>query len=203
VAYVDHYVGRLLTRVRELELWDRSLIVLLSDHGHPLADHGKFLKGADRLYSELLRVPFMIRFPGAEHGGQRVRALAQFHDVLPTLLDALRIPYDQEAFHGRSLLPLIRSEGPSLRESIITGYYGAHDRCIRTETWSLILRPHDQPDELYHLVDDSTEGHNRIDEHPDVAQELTRRFANFYMRGRQPAVKGVQGRYEVAGTSLS
>jgi arylsulfatase A-like enzyme len=202
VAYVDHYIGQLLARVRELELWDRSLIVLLSDHGHPLADHGKFLKGADRLYNELLRVPFMIRFPAAEYGGRRVRALAQFHDVLPTLLDALGICYDREAFHGHSLLPLIRGEGPSLRESIITGYYGAHDRCIRTETWSLILRPDDEPDELYHLTDDPKEAHNLIDEHPDVAQELTRRFGTFYTRGRQPAVKGVQGRYEVAGTGL-
>ena len=202
VAYVDHYIGHLLAGLRELELWDRSLIVLLADHGHPLADHGKFLKGADRLYNELLRVPFMIRFPGAEYGGRRMRALAQFHDVLPTLLDALDISYDREAFHGHSLLPLIRGEGRSLRESIITGYYGAHDRCIRTETWSLILRPHGQPDELYHLAHDPKEAHNLIDEHPDVAQELTRRFGTFYMRGRQPAVKGVQGRYEVAGTGL-
>jgi arylsulfatase A-like enzyme len=188
--------------LQELELWDRSLIVLLSDHGHPLADHGKFLKGADRLYNELLRVPFMIRFPGAEYGGRRVRALAQFHDVLPTLLDALGLSYDREAFHGHSLLPLIRGEGRSLRESIITGYYGAHDRCIRTETWSLILRPHDEPDELYHLAHDPKEAHNLIDDHPDVAQDLTRHFGTFYMRDRQPAVKGVQGRYEVAGTGL-
>jgi arylsulfatase A-like enzyme len=144
----------------------------------------------------------MIRFPGAEHGGRRMRALAQFHDVLPTLLDALGLPHDQEAFHGRSLLPLIRGEGSGLRESIITGYYGPHDRCIRTETWSLILRVHDEPDELYHLIDDPKEAHNLIDEHPDVAQELARRFGAFYMRERQPVVKGVQGRYEVAGTGL-
>jgi arylsulfatase A-like enzyme len=92
---------------------------------------------------------------------------------------------------------LVSSRWTLFCKSFITGYYGAHDRCIRTEPWSLILRPHDQPDELYHLVDDPKEAHNRIDEHPDVAQELTRRFENFYMRGRPPAVKGVQDRYEV------
>ncbi len=202
VAYVDHCVGRFLDRVRELGLYDEALIVLLADHGHPLADHGKFLKGADRLYSELLKVPFLIRFPGGQYGGRRVQALGQFHDVLPTLLEALGLPFDREAFHGRSLLPVIRGEVERVRQAIITGYHGGIDRCIRTETWSYILRPDDHPDELYHLVDDPGERHNLIDQYPDVARQLLAPFGAFYSPRRRPVVKGIQGRYEVAETGL-
>lgn len=89
VAYVDHYVGKLLDTLRALGYFENSLIVLIADHGHPLADHGKFLKGGDRMYSELLKVPFMMRFPKGAYGGRRLDAVVQFHDVLPTISDAL------------------------------------------------------------------------------------------------------------------
>jgi arylsulfatase A-like enzyme len=202
VAYVDHFVGRLLDKVRELGLWDESVIVLVSDHGHPLADHGKFLKGGDRLYNELLKVPFMIRFPRGEYGGRRVEALAQFHDILPTLLSALEVPQDVEAFGGRDLMPVIRGERHPIRESVITGFYAAPDRCIRTVEWSLILRP-DQNHELYHLASDRTERNNVFESHREVADELTTRYGRFYQT--PPSMvegHGTQGQYELTGASL-
>ncbi|MBV9281641.1 MAG: sulfatase [Chloroflexi bacterium] len=201
VAYVDHYIGRFLATLRELELLDRSVVVLLADHGHPLADHGRFLKGAGRLYSELLKVPFMIRLPGGELAGSRVAGLAQFHDVLPTLLDLLEIPYDADAFHGRSLVPLMRGDVQRLREAIITGYERGEDRCIRTEGWSLIQRASGR-DELYDLVEDPAEQTNRVESRPDIAAELAGYFGDFYrVRPHRPS-GGVQGRDEVAGTAL-
>ena len=206
VAYVDHYVGRLLQRLRDLDLLDRSLVLLLADHGHPLADHGKFLKGTDRLYNELLKVPCLLRFPGGAHGGRRLTALAQFHDVMPTLLDALGVAHDPDAFNGRSLLPLIRGEVERVRDAIVTGYHRGRDRCVRTETWSLILRngdgDDDTGDELYHLLDDPGERRNLIAEHPDVARDLAARFGSFYSAEGTLAGRGVQGRDEVAGTAL-
>jgi len=66
VAFVDHCLGRLFATLEQLGYFDDSVILVLADHGHPLSDHGKFLKGPDRLYSELLRVPFMIRLPRGE-----------------------------------------------------------------------------------------------------------------------------------------
>ena len=83
VAFVDHCLGQLFASLRDLGYYDDSLILLVADHGHPLADHGKFLKGTDRMYNELLKVPFLLRLPGGRGGGERIGALAQFHDVLP------------------------------------------------------------------------------------------------------------------------
>jgi arylsulfatase A-like enzyme len=199
-AYVDHYVGVLLAKLKELGLYDDALIVFIADHGHPLADHGKFLKGGDRMYSELLKVPFMIRFPGGRHGGQRLDALASFHDVLPTLLEAVGLGNNNEALPGISLMPLIRGEAEgAVRQAVISGYFQAPDRCIRDKTWSYIRRPEGEPDELYNLVEDPKETVNLIDEHPQEAQRLAAMFGSLYKLKGAP-VKGIQGKYEVAHT---
>jgi arylsulfatase A-like enzyme len=200
VAYVDHYIGQLLSRLRELDYYENSVIVLVADHGHPLADHGKFLKGGDRMYSELLKVPFIIRFPGGEYGGQRLGALAQFQDVLPTLLDAVGMGNNIETMHGMSLMPLIRREVESLRQVIITGYHEAPDRCVRDTEWSYVRRPEGEPDELYNLIEDPRERRNLIDESPEQAAHLAAAFGSLYaVRG--VSVKGIQGRYEVGGSA--
>ena len=200
VAYVDHYLGVLLDKLRELGFFENSLIVFVADHGHPLADHGKFLKGGDRMYSELLKVPFMIRFPGGEHGGQRLDAISQFQDVLPTILDAIGMGNTLETLHGRSLMPLIRGETDSIREAIVTGYHQAPDRCIRDKTWSYIRRPEGEPDELYNLIEDPQERRNQIDEHPEEAARLASTFGPIYAVSG-PVIKGIQGRYEVEGSA--
>ncbi len=201
-AYVDHYVGVFLDKLRELGLYDQSLIILIADHGHPLAEHGKFLKGGDRLYNELLKVPFVVHLPGGQHGGQRLDALASFHDVLPTVLDAVGMGNNLDAFPGKSLLPVMRGEVGEVREAIISGYYGAADRCIRDRVWSYIRRPAEEPDELYNLQDDPGEKTNLIDHYPEQAQRLAGMFGSLYaLKG--DAVKGIQGKYEVAHTGAS
>jgi arylsulfatase A-like enzyme len=201
-AYVDHYVGRFLERLKALGLYDDSLIILIADHGHPLADHGKFLKGGDRLYNELLKVPCMVRLPGGAHGGQRLPALASFQDVLPTLLDAVGLGNNLDALPGHSLLPLIRGEVASVRQAIIAGYHEAPDRCVRDQTWSYIRRPEGQPDELYNLQEDPQERTNLIDRCPDEARRLAGLFGSLYFGKQKPAsVKGLQGKYEVADSA--
>jgi len=198
-AYVDHYVGEFIQRLKRLGLYDDALIVLIADHGHPLADHGKFLKGGDRLYNELLKVPFTIHFPGGRYAGKRLDALASFHDVLPTLLDAVGLGNNLDALPGKSLMPVIRGQADGVRDVIISGYYGAPDRCIRDKTWSYIRRPEGEPDELYNLAEDPAESHNLIDDYPQEAQRLASSFGVLYALHGTP-VKGLQGKYELEHT---
>lgn len=200
VAYVDHYIGVLLEALETWGFFENSVILLMADHGHPLADHGKFLKGPDRMYNELLKVPMMFHFPGDEWGGRTLDALGLFHDVPVTLLDALGVGAELDAFQGRSLMPVIRGEVEAVRAAIITGFHEGVDRCVRDKRWSYIRRPAEQPDELYDLVADPQERSNLIDMHPEEAQRLASIFGEMFAMSGQ-AVKGVMGRYEVGGSA--
>jgi len=199
-AFVDHCLGPLFEKLEELGYYDDSLILLLADHGHPLADHGKFLKGADRMYSELLKLPFMVRFPGGAHA-RRTKAIIQFHDVLPTLLEILGLGNNAHSMHGKSFLSVLRGEAEEHRNAIITGYHEGIDRCIRDGQWSYIQRPKDEPDELYDLVKDPQERHNLIDEEPEEAKRLSSLFGNYFRRAEGRWIKGIQGKYELASGS--
>jgi arylsulfatase A-like enzyme len=202
VAFVDHCLGRLFETLDKLGYYDDSVIVLTADHGHPLADHGKFLKGGDRMYSELLKLPFMVRLPGGR-GARRTLAIVQFHDVLPTLLDVLGVSDDGSTMNGRSFWPVLRGETDSHREVMITGYHDAEDRCIRDDNWSYILRPEGEGDELYNLVEDPRERSNVIDEYPKEAQRLAGSFGKIYQRRAAAAGSGIQGRYELGSSGLA
>jgi arylsulfatase A-like enzyme len=200
-SFTDHCLGRLFTFFEENGFYDDSAILVMADHGHPLADHGKFLKGSDRLYNELLRVPFMLRLPGARKTGRR-DAIVQFHDVLPTLLELIGIEGLESAFAGRSFRAVVEGDAETHRPAVISGYHEGLDRVVRDAGHSLILRPEGEPDELYDLVADPRERMNLIDERKDVALEMAARFARPFFKKRLPQIHGVQGKYEImAGTT--
>ena len=202
-SFVDFWLGKLFDALAEHGYYDDSVIAVVADHGHPLGDHGKFLKGTDRMYSELLKVPFIVRLPGGRNGGRRSTALAQFQDVLPTLLDLLGLAGSTGATSGLSFRRVVEGDSDSHRDAIITGYHEGIDRCIRDKRWSLILRPEGEPDELYDLQSDPRERHNLIDTHPEEAQRLARAFGSVYFRSRRSsAIKGIQGKYEMASGSV-
>ena len=108
VAYSDELTGRLIAGLRDRGLYDRSLIVVLSDHGEGLGDHGEQEHGLF-LYSETTRVPLIIKLPGQREAGRRVEAPAQHIDLLPTVLDFLHAPGPQ-GLRGRSLVPALSGQ---------------------------------------------------------------------------------------------
>jgi arylsulfatase A-like enzyme len=201
-ASVDHALGRLFEAFAELGYLDDSLIVITNDHGHPLGDHGKFLKGSDRMHGELLKCPFLVRLPGGRGGGRETRALVQFHDVLPTILDVLGQGNDTLGMHGRSFRAVLEGDSDSHRAAAISGYHEGQERCVRDETWSYVRRPEGEPDELYNLAEDTKETHNLVDEQPEEARRLASHFGPYFYRAPVTEVKGIQGRYEMGSASV-
>jgi arylsulfatase A-like enzyme len=185
-----------------------NLIVIMLDSFRQ--DHAKFLKGADRLYNELLKVPFLLRLPGGRRGGTRVSAMVQYHDVLPTLLDVMGLGGETADMHGRSFRAVVEGDAATHRDVCITGYHAGADRGVRAldgdsdRQWSLILRPEGEPDELYDLAADPRERTNLVDSAHDVAARLATRFGASYFRrqSRVSTIKGIQGAYEVASGAV-
>jgi arylsulfatase A-like enzyme len=205
-AFVDHCLGLLFEALEELGYYEDSVIVVLADHGHPLGDHGKFLKGTDRLYNELLKVPFMVRLPGGQ-GAHRTGAIIQFHDLLPTLLDLAGMHSNAVALQGHSFLPILHGDTGKHRDTIITGYHEGIDRCMRDRTWSYIQRPPGESDELYNLIEDPRERINLISDYPGEAQRLAQSFGTYYRLALQKGVsetkiRGIQGKYELASSVI-
>lgn len=201
VAFVDHCLGRLFDSLAELGYLEDSLIAITSDHGHPLGDHGKFLKGSDRMYSELLKCPFLVRLPGGA-GARQTHALAQFHDLLPTVLDLLGLSNETHAMHGRSLRAVLKGDADGHRDVVISGYHEAVERCVRDATWSYVHRPEGEADELFNLGEDPRETRNLIDDHPDEARRLASAFGASFYRAPVRKLTGLQGRYEMGSASV-
>lgn len=102
VAASDAIVGELAAELRRLGVWDRAVVVLLSDHGEGLGDHGEEQHGIF-LYREALQVPMLLKLPGGQRAGSRVATPVQLVDVMPTLLDLAGLP-QPDGLAGRSLL---------------------------------------------------------------------------------------------------
>lgn len=104
VAAADKVIGDLFAELKRLGIYDRATIVLLSDHGEGLGDHGEKQHGIF-LYRETLQVPLMVKLPGGKRGGERVTTPAQLVDVAPTLLALAGVDVPKE-LTGSSLLDL-------------------------------------------------------------------------------------------------
>lgn len=102
VAFADQQIGRLLDALDELGLSRHTLIVLTSDHGEMLGEHG--LATHLFLYEENLMVPLIIADPRGRGAGRRVESQARQIDILPTILELLDRPLP-EPIDGQSLLP--------------------------------------------------------------------------------------------------
>jgi choline-sulfatase len=104
VAAADQVVGELLDALRALGAYDRALIVLVSDHGEGLGDHGEREHGVF-LYREALQVPLLLKLPRSRLGGTTITAPAQLVDVVPTVLAAVGVE-PPTGLRGASLLTL-------------------------------------------------------------------------------------------------
>jgi arylsulfatase A-like enzyme len=104
IRYTDETLANLLTFLGAAGLADKTLIIVVSDHGEQFGEHG-FWRHGNSLYDTLLHVPLILRAPGIVPAGRRVGDVVGLIDVLPTVLDVLGLPPYAPA-QGRSLVPL-------------------------------------------------------------------------------------------------
>jgi len=90
VAYADDTVGKFIADLKKRGLYDRAIVVLLSDHGEGLGDHGELDHGVF-VYREAIQVPLIVKLPKSANAGKHVASLAALSDVLPTIVGAVHI----------------------------------------------------------------------------------------------------------------
>jgi choline-sulfatase len=173
VAWSDEIVGRIVDALRAAGTLDRTLVIVTSDHGEALGEHGEDVHGYF-VYEATLRVPLVIRGPGVT-AGTRVEGLARTVDLFPTIVDMAGLGGGPSPTSGRSLAAALRGgkadDQPSFAESLMPLLqYGWSDlRAVRDGRWKYILAP---KAELFDLQSDPGELHNLADAEPARARAL-------------------------------
>lgn len=171
VAWSDELVGRLDAALGAAGLRGDTLLIVTSDHGEGLDEHGEAVHGFF-VYETTLHVPFFARGPRVVPG-TRITAVTRTVDVLPTALDLLGLADKTPAVSGRSLAPALAGrpmdDEPTFAESLVPlVHYGWSDlRALRDGRWKYILAP--RP-EMYDLEQDPGERVNLVDQQPARAR---------------------------------
>src|SRR4051812_5018500 len=174
IAYTDSAIGRLLDRLRNLDVFSRATVVIIADHGESLGEHGERTHGTF-LYDATVRVPLLIKLPGAA-AARVVDVPVEAADVAPTLAAAAGAPLPD--VDGKSLLELIAGgSGDAERAAYAESFYQnvllgwSPLRAVRTRQWKFVAAP--RP-ELYDLESDPGERQNRVAERGALAAGLAR-----------------------------
>ena len=123
VTMVDRWFGRVLDTLDEEDLWEETVVIVTSDHGFALGDHGWIGKNDFTVYDVISRTPLMIWHPNADTSS-RVSALTTAVDLYATVLESMGIDPDTGP-HSRSLLPLIQGDSTEHRDYALFGYWGS------------------------------------------------------------------------------
>ena len=106
IRSVDAALGGLVADLKAAGLYDRTLLIVTSDHGEEFGEHGKMGWHSHTLHDELLRVPLVVKFPGSWRAGATMGAQVRGIDIAPTVMSSLGLPIPP-AFEGSDLVRFV------------------------------------------------------------------------------------------------
>ena len=193
IAFDDAQVGRVFTRLKAMQRFGAMAVLLLSDHGESLGEHGEDEHGFF-IYNATLRVPLILKMPGNSPVAKTIAQPVGAVDVAPTIAQLCGIPAaETRSFQGRSLLPAFSSAPASEDASVYAETYyprdsfGWHElRGLLNSRFVYIDAP--RP-ELYDLQHDPGESHNLAATDASLAASLREKLEEMERRysGRTPS----------------
>jgi arylsulfatase A-like enzyme len=197
ITETDKYIGKLVESLKRLNLIDKTIIVLTSDHGEEFGEHNQnkfYCEHGYTLYDEALRVPLIFVVPGDFPKGERIKSQVRLIDIMPTLFDLTQIRYEKNKVQGVSLVPFLKGKATdnngmeAISEAIITQDY--EKKSIRTNGFKYIytvlgkkgdrIIVSDDPDEqeLYDLKNDHGEKNNLYSSKTKLSYTLKKKINN-------------------------
>ena len=177
ISYVDAQVGQLLNVLDAQNRWSNTIVLLWSDHGWHLGEHGAWSKMTN--YEIATRVPLIIAAPGNHPTGQTSQSLAELVDLYPTLCDLTHLPTPAHC-EGSSLLPILNDPMATVNEvahSQFPRFKKFLGRALRTSThryveWTQKKDGTAVAEELYDHQADPYETLNIADDHPEIISAM-------------------------------
>jgi len=184
VTYTDKYLGELFEILKELELYDKSLIIVTSDHGEEFQEHGWMLHGNPYFYEELVHVPLIIKLPWATTGGKIIENLVESIDFMPTILGTLGIK-NVPKMQGENFMRIIESPDAKWKYSVF-GYSVAEGprAFLRNRRWKLVADNiyKENNFKVFDLSNDPAEEFDIMGNPQDVTDELKRELLGRYVK---------------------
>lgn len=167
-SFMDAQVGRVLATLDRLQLWDKTIVIFLGDHGYHLGERAWWNKNT--LYERSCRAPLLIAAPGVKPGV--ARGLVEFVDLYPTLADLCGLAPPPN-LAGQSLRALLRDPAGPGKPAAFTLVTRGPRRgdSIRTDRWRF-TRWSDGAVELYDHSTDPEEDRNLASSQPELVREL-------------------------------
>jgi len=189
IAWTDSLVGRVVDEIERLGLTDRTVLLVLADHGESLGEHGEHGHGY-YVYEQVAHIPAILAAPHSGLRGRTVGEVVRTIDFAPTLLDLVGASGALPKAQGVSLVPLLGEGKPTARDGYTESYYARFHygwselRAIRTKRWHFIEAPNA---ELYDLERDPGEKDNLAATELSTIERLRGSLSEFE-RDSQPQV---------------
>jgi arylsulfatase A-like enzyme len=199
VTINDSAFGKFVEKLKELKLYDRTLIIFTADHGEEFWEH-KGVKHALTLYDEVIHIPLMMRLPWNIPAGLKINSPVRTIDVMPTILKLLHFNPPQQC-QGKSLIPLIKNKKQHEAKEI----YCEEDfgdkvmQSIRKADWKLIYYPKTGLVELFNIKKDHKEQNNLATHYPELIQSLLKKINLWH----QQQIKRRKGLHRTRAKKLS
>lgn len=206
IRYTDAMIGDFLSYLKNLDLYNQSLIFLTSDHGEEFYEHGSILHW-QLYFNPDLHVPLIMHMPGFSKRGIRIKDLVRSIDILPTVLDIAGIPNHSQA-QGRSVLPMIGRKENFLTRFLLrfsdlfkkeatisfaeTKYYkhrkleSPFRSVITDDGYHMIYDQEPDSMQLFNLVLDPGAQNNIVNDNNDIAERLLARSKELYSACNKP-----------------
>lgn len=165
ISYLDTQVGKVLDELKRLDLYEKTAVVFVSDHGYHAGGHGQFGKWTN--FEIGTRVPLIIKTPDMNAPGEKSDSIVELVDLYPTLLEFGKLP-EKDSLSGVSLLPILKDPEADVKSVAISqttrplrggGNYKILGSSIRDEKYryNIWVRQEDKKmisEELYNLSED-------------------------------------------------
>ncbi len=190
IESMDASVGRILKKLEELQLAERTAVFFTSDNGGlctvegpntPATINAPLREGKGYLYEGGIRVPLLVKWPGVTQPGSVCTTPVCSIDFFPTIMELCSVKHEVSV-DGQSLAPLLKGSGDLRREALYWHYPhysnqgGKPGAAIRVGDYKLIEFYEQGRQEIYNLKDDLRESQNLIERAPAVAKELHARL---------------------------
>lgn len=194
IRYVDDYIERIFQLLQQLNIEEKTLVIITSDHGEAFGEYGFF----DHLscYENVAHIPLIFWWPGRIPEGQRIKGFSLGVDLMPTLLELAGLPIPDDIC-GKSLVKVITGEKGTSRQEVVTNTCATVvQRMYIRENWALVhtlSRPgfdHIKEYELFNLAEDRNQ-------EIDVSEKESKKFKNMRLALEDWLARELQGQADL------